>query len=250
MEKRLSAAVATTLVLAAAYYFLTQAVRFNLAATAAAVPDTVTVIVDAGHGGEDGGTSTADGVRECDLNLAIALRLEQVLALCGQPVDMVRRTDTAIYSDGAATFSEKKTSDLKNRAALVNVAPRAILVSIHQNHFPQDRYDGAQVFYAKTDGSEALAQLTQGTLRAALDPENDRQIKAGDAIYLLEAIDCPGILVECGFLSNAAEAKRLQDPLYQQKIACAVSSAVIRYLESEAQADESENHILLYSLRQ
>lgn len=250
MEKRLSSAVATALVLVAAYYFLYGAVRFNLAATAVAAPETVTVIVDAGHGGEDGGTSTADGVRECDINLAIALRLEQLLAFCGQPVEMVRRTDTAIYSDGAVTFSEKKTSDLKNRAAMVNAAPRAVLVSIHQNHFPQGRYDGAQVFYAETEGSEALAKLTQTTLRQTLDPENDRQVKAGDAIYLLEAISCPGILVECGFLSNDAEAKRLQEPMYQQKIACAISSAVVRYLESEAQAYESENHLLLYSLRQ
>lgn len=250
MEKRLSSAVATALILVAAYFFLYQAVQFNLAVTASAVPDSVTVIVDAGHGGEDGGTSTVDGVRECDLNLAIALRLEQLLALCGQPVEMIRRTDTAIYSEGAGTISEKKTSDLKNRAALVNAAPRAILVSIHQNHFPEDRYDGAQVFYAGTDGSEALAKLAQSTLRAALDPENDRQVKPGDAIYLLEAIDCPGILVECGFLSNAAEARRLQEPVYQQKIACAISSAVIRYLESEAQAYESENNVLLYCLRQ
>lgn len=250
MEKRGSTILATALVVIAAYFFLYQAVQFNLAATVSLMEEPVTVMVDAGHGGEDGGASTADGVKESDINLAIALRLEQLLALCGTPVDMIRRTDTAVYSDGAGSFSEKKTSDLRNRAAMVNAAPRAILVSIHQNHFSQGQYDGAQVFYAAASGSEALAKLTQNTLREALDRTNDRQIKAGDAIYLLEAIECPGILVECGFLSNAAEAKRLQDPGYQQKIACAISSAVVRYLESEDQENENENHILLYSLRQ
>ena len=157
------------------------------------------------------------------------------MALCGCPVEMIRRTDTAVYSEGAESFSEKKTSDLKNRVAQVNAAPRAILISIHQNHFTQSQYAGAQVFYAASEGSRDLAEITQGALRQALDPDNNREIKPGDAIYLLEQIQCPGVLVECGFLSNAAEAKQLQTPTYQTKIACAVAGAAIRYLESEAE---------------
>ena len=236
MEKRYRKGIAAALVVVSVYFFLVQAARYNLAAmAAAAAEDAAAVIVDAGHGGEDGGASTADGVPESQLNLAIALRLEQVLALCGCPVEMIRRTDTAVYSDGAESFSEKKTSDLKNRVAKVNAAPRAILISIHQNHFTQSQYAGAQVFYAASEGSRDLAELTQVTLRQALDPDNNREIKPGDAIYLLEQIRCPGVLVECGFLSNAAEAKQLQTPTYQTKIACAVAGAAIRYLESEAE---------------
>lgn len=236
MEKRYQKGIAVALVVASAYFFVVQAARYNLAVMAASAEEEVAlVIVDAGHGGEDGGASTADGVPESQLNLAIALRLEQVLALCGCPVEMIRRTDTAVYSEGAETFSEKKTSDLKNRVAQVNAAPRAILISIHQNHFTQSQYAGAQVFYAASEGSRDLAEITQGALRQALDPENTREIKPGDAIYLLEQIRCPGVLVECGFLSNAAEAKQLQTPTYQTKIACAVAGAAIRYLESEAE---------------
>ena len=236
MEKRYQKGIAVALVVASAYFFVVQAARYNLAVMAAsAEEEAALVIVDAGHGGEDGGASTADGVLESQLNLAIALRLEQVLALCGCPVEMIRRTDTAVYSEGAETFSEKKTSDLKNRVAQVNAAPRAILISIHQNHFTQSQYAGAQVFYAASEGSRDLAELTQGALRQALDPDNNREIKPGDAIYLLEQIQCPGVLVECGFLSNAAEAKQLQTPTYQTKIACAVAGAAIRYLESEAE---------------
>lgn len=236
MEKRYQKGIAVALVVASVYFFVVQAARYNLAVMAAsAEEDAALVIVDAGHGGEDGGASTADGVLESQLNLAIALRLEQVLALCGCPVEMIRRTDTAVYSEGAESFSEKKTSDLKNRVAQVNAAPRAILISIHQNHFTQSQYAGAQVFYAASEGSRDLAEITQGALRQALDPDNNREIKPGDAIYLLEQIQCPGVLVECGFLSNAAEAKQLQTPTYQTKIACAVAGAAIRYLESEAE---------------
>ncbi len=236
MEKRYQKGIAVALVVASVYFFVVQAARYNLAVMAAsAEEDAALVIVDAGHGGEDGGASTADGVLESQLNLAIALRLEQVLALCGCPVEMIRRTDTAVYSEGAESFSEKKTSDLKNRVAQVNAAPRAILISIHQNHFTQSQYAGAQVFYAASEGSRDLAEITQGALRQALDPDNTREIKPGDAIYLLEQIQCPGVLVECGFLSNAAEAKQLQTPTYQTKIACAVAGAAIRYLESEAE---------------
>ena len=236
MEKRYQKGIAVALVVASVYFFVVQAARYNLAVMAAsAEEDAALVIVDAGHGGEDGGASTADGVLESQLNLAIALRLEQVLALCGCPVEMIRRTDTAVYSEGAESFSEKKTSDLKNRVAQVNAAPRAILISIHQNHFIQSQYAGAQVFYAASEGSRDLAEITQGALRQALDPDNNREIKPGDAIYLLEQIQCPGVLVECGFLSNAAEAKQLQTPTYQTKIACAVAGAAIRYLESEAE---------------
>lgn len=236
MEKRYQKGIAVALVVASVYFFVVQAARYNLAVMAAsAEEDAALVIVDAGHGGEDGGASTADGVLESQLNLAIALRLEQVLAVCGCPVEMIRRTDTAVYSEGAESVSEKKTSDLKNRVAQVNAAPRAILISIHQNHFTQSQYAGAQVFYAASEGSRDLAEITQGALRQALDPDNNREIKPGDAIYLLEQIQCPGVLVECGFLSNAAEAKQLQTPTYQTKIACAVAGAAIRYLESEAE---------------
>ena len=235
MKKQHSIGFGAVLLLAAVYFFVFQAVRFNLAATAAAEPaQRPVVVVDAGHGGEDGGATTDEGVLESTINLSIALRLEQVLALCGVQPEMIRTTDTAVYTEGSS-LAEKKTSDLKNRVKLVNAVPGAILVSIHQNHFSEGRYHGAQVFYAAAPGSDTLAEGVQTALRTALDPENNRQIKPGSAIYLLEEITCPGILVECGFLSNAAEAAQLQEGSYQTKLACAITGAVLNYLESEAE---------------
>lgn len=235
MKKTSRIGFGAVLALAAVYFFVVQAARYNLAVTAGKEqPVAPVVVIDAGHGGEDGGATTDEGVTESTINLAIALRLEAMLAFSGVEPVMVRTTDTAIYSPDAGTFSQKKTSDLKNRVKLVNETPGAILVSIHQNHFSESRYSGAQVFYAAAPGSEALATCVQTTLRQTLDPGNNRQIKPGDAIYLLEEISCPGILVECGFLSNGQEAAKLQSGTYQTKIACAVTGAVMNYLKSEA----------------
>lgn len=206
------------------------AARFNLAAVSAAAAEMpVTVVIDAGHGGEDGGTTGVTGASESRINLEIALRLEQLLAFCGMDTLMIRTADTAIYSGDCDTFSEKKISDLKNRVALVNQTRPAILVSIHQNHFPQERYSGAQVFYAKTEGSRGLAEQMQLFLKTALDPANNRGCKPADSIYLMEKIQCPGVLIECGFLSNGREETLLQQPDYQKKIVCAVTGALSQH---------------------
>lgn len=224
------------LIAAAAYFFLFSAVKFNQNATTAAVASLpVTVIVDAGHGGEDGGATSSSGVLESHLNLQIALRMEQLLALCGVEPMMIRESDVSVYTGSCNTISEKKVSDLKNRVRMVNAVPNGLLVSIHQNHFSQSRYSGAQVFYAETDGSRALAQEVQNELRTVLNSSNRREIKEASSVYLMQHINCTGILVECGFLSNPEEAYLLQMDGYQKKLACAVCSAISRYLEGTSQ---------------
>ena len=157
------------------------------------------IVIDAGHGGEDGGATSVSGVLESQLNLEIARRVDAFLALSGFETRMIRESDTAIYDASASTLSEKKVSDLKNRVKLVNQTPGALLLSIHQNVFSDGRYSGAQVFYAKTEGSKQLAEAVQQLLIDVLDPQNHRQAKPADTVYLMNHIQCTGVLVECGF---------------------------------------------------
>ena len=196
----------------------------SVQAAAAAPP--ITVVIDAGHGGEDGGAVSVSGVLESRLNLEIAERADAFLALLGYGTRMVRDSDTAIYDPSAETLSQKKASDLHNRAALVNETPGALLLSIHQNTYSDGRYHGAQVFYARTEGSQALAERLQETLTGVLDPDNHRKAKTADSVYLLNHIACTGVLVECGFLSNQEEDLRLQDAGYQTKLVLAMGAAL------------------------
>lgn len=187
------------------------------------------LVVDPGHGGEDGGAVSITGRRESDYNLEIALRLSDLFQLLGYETRMTRKTDTAIYREGE-TIAQKKVSDLKQRVRIVEDTPGAVLLSIHQNTFPDSRYSGAQVFYAKTAGSQELAEKLQGALVSALNPGSNRKAKQSDGVYLLERITCPGVLIECGFLSNREEAAKLEDAAYQKQICCVVATTVIDYI--------------------
>ena len=190
------------------------------------------IVIDPGHGGEDGGATGVAGTRESDLNLAVSLRLQALLRLFGHEPVMVRTTDTAVYSAGAGTISENKVSDIHNRVKLVNDTPGALLVSIHQNFFTQGQYSGAQVFYADDAYSRELAQQLQAQLRASLDPGNRREAKgAAGTVYLMNHIQTPGILVECGFLSNAVEEARLNTPAYQTRLAMTMAAVLLQNLE-------------------
>lgn len=216
---------------AACYFLIFSAVKYNLSVTASNTGHfPATVIVDAGHGGEDGGASTAAGVPESEINLQIALRMEQMLAFSGVEPYMIRSTDVSVYSDGCNTLSEKKVSDLKNRVKTINGISNGILVSIHQNHFSEGSSCGAQVFYAKTPDSRELAELLQLSLQA-LNANNHRKTKPAESIYLMKHIETTGVLVECGFLSNHQEGLLLQQPDYQKKLSAAICSALGRYLE-------------------
>lgn len=196
----------------------------NMRDAAAETP--LTIVIDPGHGGEDGGAVSCTGVCESRLNLEIALRLNDLLRLAGYKTKMTRSEDVSIYDSSAKTVSEKKISDLKNRVRAVNGTENALLVSIHQNLFEQARYHGAQVFYAPTEGSKTLAESVQTALRLGLDPTNHRQIKESLTVYLMRNIRCPGILVECGFLSNAEEEAKLRSEDYQKQLVCAIASGL------------------------
>lgn len=189
-----------------------------------------TIIIDAGHGGEDGGTTSCTGKPESGYNLEIALRLEDVCHLLGYDTVMIRRTDTSIYTKGE-TIAQKKISDLKERVRIANSTENAVLISIHQNFFPESQYSGAQVFYGKSDGSEELAKAMQSQLTACINTGSRRQVKKGSGIYLLDKMTCPGVLIECGFLSNPEEETLLSCPAYQKKMVCVIASTVGSWLE-------------------
>ena len=193
------------------------------------------VVIDAGHGGEDGGAVSLTGVPESQLNLAVALRVDALLGLYGEQVVMLREEDVSLHSPQAETLREKKSSDLRNRAAAVEAVEGAVLLSIHQNSYPDSRYRGAQVFYAPTQGSEALARYAQQLLRRTLDPDNDRECKPiSKDIYLMNHVSCPAILVECGFLTNPEEEALLRSGTYQTKVASALAGACL-YRETSIQ---------------
>lgn len=186
------------------------------------------VVIDAGHGGEDGGAISVTGARESMLNLEISQRLNDLLHFLGVHTQMIRTEDISVYTEGD-TIAQKKVSDIHNRVKAVEQTPNALLVSIHQNQFSESQYRGAQVFYAQ--GSQELAELLQSDLAAQVDPRNHRQCKQAQGIYLLEHISCPAVLIECGFLSNPAEEALLRDALYQKKLASVIACTLASYLE-------------------
>lgn len=189
------------------------------------------IIIDPGHGGVDGGAVSCSGKSESGFNLQISLRLNDLLHLMGYDTVMIRTTDTSVYTSGQ-TIAQKKVSDLKQRVRIVNRTQNALLLSIHQNTFPEERYHGAQVFYSKVSGSEELAKILQNDLVSSLNPGSTRKAKQGSGVYLLDKITAPGVLVECGFLSNYQEEQNLQTPAYQKKICCVISAGVARFLAS------------------
>lgn len=187
------------------------------------------IIIDAGHGGVDGGATSCTGKLESAFNLEIALRLDDLMHLLGYETKMIRTTDISVYTEGES-IAKKKISDLKERVRIVNETENALLLSIHQNNFTDSRYSGAQVFYGDTEGSEQLAKQLQSALISALNPGSNRQSKRSDGVYLMEHINCTGILIECGFLSNPEEEAKLRNPEYQKHLCCVIAAAVSQYI--------------------
>lgn len=189
----------------------------------------ITVVIDPGHGGEDGGAVSPGGVAESQINLAVSLRVNDLLRFAGQRTRLTRSEDVTICDEGLDTMRQRKTSDLKNRVRMVEETENAVLLSIHQNSLPSSAAThGAQAFWNRWEGAEALAGQIQEALNAGINAGNEkhpRQIP--DSIYLMKNISAPGVLVECGFLSNGPETERLQDPAYQLRLAAAIAAGYL-----------------------
>ena len=192
----------------------------------------ITVIIDAGHGGEDGGTQSSDGTLEKDLNLDIAIRLKQLLQNQGINVILTRETDILLYDRNTDYKGRKKLLDAEARLKIAADNPDAIFVSIHQNAFSSPQYSGLQVWYSGNNASSLpIAEAIQSSVKATLQPENNRAVKlSGSNVYIMQHIQNPAVLVECGFLSSPSEAKKLSDPSYRQNLSQVICDAIVGYL--------------------
>lgn len=190
-------------------------------------PEAPVFVIDPGHGGEDGGATDSSGHRESEINLQIALRLRDLMTLLGVRTVMIREEDVSVHREGD-TIAARKVSDIRNRVRITEETPNSRLISIHQNHYPEGKYRGAQVFYRNTEESRRWASDLQQALNTQVDPNNRRECKTVGEVYLMQHVSCPAILVECGFLSNREEAALLQEPSYQKKLAAAIACCAIR----------------------
>ena len=183
------------------------------------------IAIDEGHGGIDGGAVSISGTPESEINLQISQRLNDLFHLLGYRTVMLRNTDTSLHTEGNS-ISAQKVSDLKHRVQMITEQNATLLISIHQNTFSNKRYSGAQVFYHSDEKSLSLASALQNNFIQTLNPSSKRKPKAAQGIYLMEHISCPGILIECGFLTNAQEEARLKSADYQKQLCCVIAATV------------------------
>lgn len=191
------------------------------------------IVIDPGHGGEDGGAVGINGCVEKELNLEIALILNNLLQTSGVDTVMTRCEDILLYDENIP--GKKKSRDLCKRVEIANKQKDALTVSIHMNSYPISKYSGAQVYYSPNDmRSRHIAEILQGNITSLLQPDNKREIKeSGSEIYLLHHTTNPCVLVECGFISNPREAELLCDGGYRRKMALVIYKSIIDYLNKE-----------------
>lgn len=192
------------------------------------------IIIDAGHGGEDGGAVAPDGTLEKNINLEIALKLNDILSIFGYQTYLIRKTDTSIHTEGE-TVKARKTSDIHNRLNTMTIYDNCLYISIHQNKYESSNIWGAQTFYSPNDeDSKALAQFIQTTIASQLQKENKRVIKkSGTNIYVLYNATKPAVMVECGFVSNQNELSQLKNSEYQGNMALSIAIGIVNYNISE-----------------
>ena len=236
MKKRglwlVGAILAVTAALAAVFWKLDQLTEPAL--SPAVISSPTGLILDAGHGGEDGGAVSLTGVPESHINLEIVLKMDDILGFYGTAPLLLRREDISLHDADAVTLREKKVSDLKNRVAAIQAAEGASLISIHQNSMPTaPKVHGAQVFYNQAEGSEALALAVQDALNSSVNqPDSAKTAKRiGDSIYLMKNVTVPAVLVECGFLSNPQETAALNTEAYQTKLAVTILAAALTHVQ-------------------
>ena len=232
LKYRSYAAVSLIVVISllAGFYFKTT--RDSIDVEAASAREQI-IILDAGHGGEDPGATSASGKHEKDLNLEIAFCLGEMLTEKGYAVVYTRTEDKMLYTETENIKGIRKISDLKNRCKIAREYPNAIFVSIHMNSFAESKYSGLQVYYStKNEQSEKLAGYIQSSVKRELQPSNNRKTKQGKNMYLLENIENPAVLIECGFLTNTEEAEKLSKKEYQNLLSFSIICGIIEYMNT------------------
>ena len=229
MKKKMELAMAICLLLSA---FILARQGAILVQSEKLTKEKICIVVDAGHGGSDPGKVGINDALEKDINLAIALKLKDLLEKKDIEVVLTRDTDAGLYP---ADATNKKASDMQNRCQIITNANPLFTVSIHQNSYTSPEIKGAQVFYyGQSEQGAALAGTLQKSLISRIDPENKREAKANESYYLLKKTPTPTVIVECGFLSNPTEADLLLDADYQDKLVRAIYMGILEYLEAES----------------
>lgn len=223
--------VVLIVLLSGAIGFISKIMRRDDTSLTDTTPYEKIVIIDAGHGGEDSGAVGVSGVLEKDLNLDIALTLGRILEERGYIPVYTRLDDRLLYKDEENIKGIRKISDLKNRCSFASNYSDSLFVSIHMNSFGDEKYSGLQVYYSESHGSSLAAELVQASVKELLQPSNNRKIKSGKKIYVLENTENPAILIECGFITNKEECKKLENADYREKLASAIADGIIKYLE-------------------
>lgn len=212
------------------------AIKFTntIPASSYQTPNDLTLILDAGHGGIDGGCSTSDGQVEKNINLNITLAVRDLSNLFGYNVETTRDTDKSIHDKGVNGIKKQKISDMENRLELFNKHTNSVCVSIHQNTFSNPEFSGAQMFYSdRNENSEQLAAIMQQQFVSNLQPENQREIKlCGKELYLCYNCNNPAVMIECGFLSNPYEAENLTNTDYQKKVAFTIFKGINKFINT------------------
>ena len=229
MKKKMELIMAVCLVLSA---FILAHQGAVLVQSERADEKKICIVIDAGHGGNDPGKVGVNHALEKDINLALALKLRDLLEQKDIEVILTRDSDVGLYPDSA---SNKKAADMQARCQIITEADPVFTISLHQNSYPSAEVKGAQVFYyGQSEKGESLALILQESLISHLDPENTRTAKANDSYYMIKKTPTPTVIVECGFLSNPVEADLLQDEEYQNKLARAIYMGILEYLDSES----------------
>lgn len=223
-------------VLFGALFLMRFALQPVHSAFSSSTPASVTeqIVLDAGHGGMDGGAVAADGTVESQINLQIVRRLQDLLVFFGRDVLLTRSGEEDISSPEATSIKEKKVSDLKNRVAFINETTPSLVISIHQNFLSgHPEVHGAQVFYHPTSPSQQIAVCVQQALNHTVNSSNKLSKPISSDIYLMKHIHCPAILVECGFLSNSSDTVKLRNDDHQKLLSAVITAGVLQYQSKE-----------------
>ena len=189
-----------------------------------------TIVLDAGHGIPDEGAQSSNGTTEAQTNLKITLKVQNLLEQSGCTVILTRSDENAIYDIDSKTLKQKKISDIHNRVKIGNESSADIFVSIHLNKIPQSQYDGWQTFYKSgNEQGKKLSESIQVSLNESIEKENKRVAKTIDNVYIVKHVEIPTTIVECGFLSNPEEEKKLLEDDYQNRLAWGIYNGIINY---------------------
>lgn len=216
------------------FLMISAALNIKVSVSSENVKSMPTIVIDAGHGGEDGGAVSESGVLEKDINLSIANDTSALFYLLGFDVKQTRKTDIAL-DNGEDTIRKRKVSDMKKRLEIFNSPEENTIISIHQNKFSESKYHGTQIFYSPNNPkSKQLADSIKYSVKGLLQPDNERECKKADSgIYLLKNTNNPAVIVECGFISNGEECKNLLDSQYQKQMAFSITAGFLSYYNTD-----------------